>query len=329
MDQPVFNTPILMLVFNRPERTRRVFEEIRKARPPKLFMAADGPRPDRPEDIEKCRLVREIIKEVDWPCEVQTLFRETNLKCKKAISEGIDWFFSHVEAGIILEDDCVADPTFFLYCQELLEKYKDDARIMHISGNNFQQDNPGFKCLDSYYFSRIPSCWGWATWRRAWNLYDIEVRAWPKARAEKLMYKIFGDEAVAHRWEYFFDKEEADRLDPLPQARLDWDGRWGFACLVNNGFCINPRVNLVSNIGFDVDARIARDPNHPLANMPAQAIEIPLKHPETISINLEADRYVNRYVYKVNRYWHERLKWFFKSRFTKQYKLLKKILKSH
>lgn len=326
-DTKSFSTPILLVMFNRPYTVSRVLEVLRKVRPAKLFITADGPRPNRKDDPEKCRLTREAVKDIDWPCEVKTLYREKNLGCKVAISTAIDWFFNHVEEGIILEDDCLPEESFFGYCTELLEKYRDDDRVMHIAGTNFQQKNNEFFCPDSYYFSKVPLTWGWATWRRAWALYDIEIKRWPEIRASGKLYEIFKDSAVAHRWEYLFDQDVKDRTDPLPLARLDWDGRWNFAVITNEGASIVPRVNLVSNIGFISDARIVHDPEDERANIPTEPIELPLHHPEKLEFNLQADQHTHKYVYNVNRYWHQRIKWFIKSNFRKPYSFLKKLFR--
>jgi hypothetical protein len=170
--QPRFSTPILLTAFNRPDNAARVFDEIRKIRPKQLFWAVDGPRKDRPGEDALCKKTQDIIKRVDWECEVKTLFRTENLGCGYAVAKAIDWFFENVEEGIIFEDDDLPDPTFFRFCQELLEYYRDDRRIMHISGDNFQH---GKKRGDaSYYFSRYTHIWGWATWRRAWKYYDYK-----------------------------------------------------------------------------------------------------------------------------------------------------------
>lgn len=173
-----FNVPILFIIFNRPETTKAVFHEIRKNQPFQLFVAADGPRREIFEDIENCRKVREIIQLIDWECNVQTLFRDENLGCKIAVSSAIDWFFSQVDEGIILEDDCLPDQSFFPFCQELLEKYRYDAKIMMIGGSNFQFNKNKFEY--SYYFSRYFHIWGWASWKRAWQFYDVEMKAWPE-----------------------------------------------------------------------------------------------------------------------------------------------------
>jgi len=195
--------PVLFLIFNRSDTTQLVFNEIRKAQPAQLFIAADGPRKDRPEDIENCRKVREIIRQVDWDCSVSTLFRDENLGCKRGVSSAIDWFFSHVDEGIILEDDCVPDPSFFPFCQELLERYRDDERIMVISGDNLQFGRR--KSQYSYYFSRCFHLWGWATWKRAWDNYDIKMELWPKIKETGRLKDILHDPNAEKYWEIIFN----------------------------------------------------------------------------------------------------------------------------
>lgn len=297
-------------------------------RPEKLFIAIDGPRKDRPQDIELCKQTRDVAQEVDWPCEVQTLFRETNHGCLMHIAPALDWFFKNVEAGIVFEDDCIPNQTFFPYCRELLLKYKDDPHIMHISGNNFQHHNPKFQLTDSYYFSRIPHCWGWATWRRAWNLYDGDLKLLPAVKAEKKLQNIFRDDAVAHRWEYLFDQARFDVKHVGMTAKVDWDGRWAFSCLAHEGLCIMPRVNLVSNIGFNDQARVARNPNDQLANLPTHPIEIPLRHPEHPDVHQAADRYTYKHILGVNKYLSQRIRWFAKSKFNTPYQLVKPLYRS-
>ncbi len=313
-----FKTPILLVLFNRPDTTQIVFEAVRKLKPAYLYIAADGPRPSRPEDEERCRLVREIISRVDWPCEVRTLFQEKNLGCKYGESTAFNWFFTNVEAGIILEDDCLPEQSFFPYCAELLEKYKDDARIMHISGRNLQTKNKDFVCDESYYFSTVPQGWGWASWRRAWKLYDVEVKSWPQVKASHVLNKIFQDEAVTAIWEYKFQQYYEQKIN-------SWDGQWTYACLVNHGLCIMPRVNLISNIGFSKDATHTTMEEHESAYEPTTPIEIPLKHPNVITVNRAADKYTFMYAYCINRYWNQKVRWFFKSKFPKYYLMIKNI----
>ena len=280
------STPILFLIFNRPDTTQLVFDEIRKAQPVQLFVAADGPRKDRLGDYDLCKKTREIIQQVDWDCKVSTLFRDENLGCKYAISSAIDWFFSNVEEGIILEDDCVPDQSFFPFCQELLEKYRDDKRVMMISGDNFQF---GRKTTDySYYFSRYCHIWGWATWKRAWVNYDVKMKLWPKVKQLGLINDILQDSGAEKYWKRIFDKTYSNKINT-------WDYQWVFTCWMQNGLSIAPNINLISNIGCDCSA------THPSAdsgnsNIPTNKIDIPLRHPEFIIRNTSADKYTQKYV---------------------------------
>lgn len=172
----MFSTPILFLIFNRPDTTRIVFKRIREIRPSKLYVAADAPRANKLGEAELCMETRAIIKDIDWPCELKTLFRDENLGCKLSVSGALDWFFENEECGIILEDDCLPDLTFFSFCKELLERYKDDDRIGHIGGNCFL---PGQIAKElSYDFCSITHIWGWATWRRVWKNMDVQFHFW-------------------------------------------------------------------------------------------------------------------------------------------------------
>ena len=169
------NSAVLFVIFNRPETTARVFEAIRSARPPRLYVAADGPRTSRSGEADRCRLVREIASRVDWTCELHTLFREANLGCKLGVSGAIDWFFQSETEGIILEDDVVPLASFFGLCDELLETYRDDPKVFAVSGCNLVSSV--YRPNHSYFFSRYCHVWGWATWRRAWEHYDVPMNA--------------------------------------------------------------------------------------------------------------------------------------------------------
>lgn len=243
-------TPVLFLIFNRPETTARVFEAIRQAKPRQLFVTADGPRPDKVGEVERCDAARNVVRKVDWECEVWTKFRETNLGLRAAVTSGIDWFFEHVEEGIILEDDCLPSQSFFWFCQEMLGRYRDDERIMQISGNNFLLGRKVFG--SSYYFSRLNDIWGWATWRRAWRLYDEEMKTFPQFKEEGRLRDYIDDEDIRD-WlmSYFEEAYSAGRVGGI------WSSRWAYAMCVQNGLTIVPSVNLVANIGF------AGDGTHP------------------------------------------------------------------
>jgi hypothetical protein len=286
------NTAVLFIVFNRPNTTKQVFESIRKAKPPRLYVAADGPREDRPGEEEKVQSVRDhIMTNIDWNCDVMTLFRDENLGCKYAVSGAITWLFENEEMGIILEDDCLPSQSFFWFCEELLEKYKDDKRIGLISGNNFQfrRNVNG----ESYYFSIFNHIWGWASWSRAWNFYDVDMNAWPDFKSGKWLYNIFRKRSHIEYWTNIFDKTYNNEINT-------WDYQWTFALWGNNCLNIIPCENLISNIGFGIDASHTTVINSFLNNIPRKNIEFPLVHPDFILADCYADGFTMKSVYGLN-----------------------------
>jgi hypothetical protein len=286
-DEP-FPVPILFNVFNRPDQTTRVFRMIRKVRPKYLFLKADGPRPDVPDDREKCRQVRNIIGQIDWDCEVQTLFYEKNLGCRDAMSGGIDWFFSKVDEGIILEDDCLPDITFFNFCRELLERYRDDERVMMISGDSFLFGRKKFEA--SYHFSKYGLIWGWATWRRAWRHYDVEMTSFPRFREERLISDIIENPKEQELWMYHFEKVFDNEINT-------WDYQWTYTIFNRRGLAATPNVNLISNIGFNKYATHTLNKRDKLANLKTGSIK-EIVHPAAVVLDEEADRYTMDNIYR-------------------------------
>lgn len=281
MSEFQLKTPVAFIIFNRPDTTERVFAEIARARPTKLLVVGDGARTNREGEAAKVAATRDIIKRVDWPCEVLTNFSDVNLGCKVRVSSGLDWVFEQVPEAIILEDDCLPHPTFFRFCQELLERYRDDQRIGMISGDNFQF---GHKINDdSYYFSNINHIWGWATWRSRWQHdYDVELKLWPKVRDEGRMGDWFGakiEQTVLY-----------DNFEMVYHNKIDtWDYQWHFGSRLNGRIAVMPNVNLVSNIGFGVGATHTVGASE-YANLPLQNINFPLKHPIGIFASAALDR---------------------------------------
>jgi hypothetical protein len=240
-----YNIPVLFLIFNRLDTTRKVFEVIRSIAPKKFYIASDGPRVTHGGEQEQVEKVRKyVLDTIDWDCEIKTLFREKNLGCGRAVSSAITWFFENVEHGIILEDDCLPSLSFFDYCAELLEKYKSNERIYHIAGYN-----PLTVINDSntYYFSRIQHCWGWASWRRAWNQYSYDIDGLDKFVAQRKIKNIFKRACDRKYWLDIFREMERHEIDT-------WDYQWAYSIFKNNGICINPTRNMVKNIGFGADA---------------------------------------------------------------------------
>lgn len=284
-----FATPVLLTIFNRPDTTERVFDEIRKARPLKLYVAADGPR-DIAGDREKCKAARAVVARADWPCEVMRLYSERNLGCGLGVSMALNWFFESESEGIVLEDDTVPNQDFFRFCQELLERYRNDERVMLIGGNNFQN---GFKRGDgSYYFGKYPMMWGWAGWRRAWKLYDFKMAEFPTFKKENQIKNIFDDPSVQEYWTKIFELTYEGNIDT-------WDYQWLFSIWMQNGLCITPNVNLVSNIGCGhKDSTHTHDPDDHLASVQTFPIGT-LIHPTFVIRNKDAEESDSQNVFAI------------------------------
>ena len=260
--------PILFIIFNRFQTTEKVFETIRKYQPRELFIAADGPRKDKPGEKERCEEVKKIVENIDWLCDVKKLYRKNNLGCKLAVSGAIDWFFENVEKGIILEDDCLPSTSFFRFCEEMLEKYKNDERIFTISGDKFICG----KVPDSYYFSRYVHLWGWATWRRAWKKYDVNMNNLKDISEINIPNNTFLERPF---WENTFKSVFSGQVDT-------WDYQWVYTQFKFRGLSICPSTNLVKNIGFGKNA------THTKVNTVVpdkKEIVFPLNHPKEIMVN--------------------------------------------
>jgi hypothetical protein len=288
---PLFQTPILFLVFNRPDTTQKVFDRIRQIKPSRLFVAADGPRLTKEGEDELCRKVRSIIKDgIDWECDFQFLFRDQNLGCGKAVSSAITWFFEHVEEGIILEDDTLPDISFFTYCEELLIKYEDRPEIMMISGDNFRLQKNNMK--ESYGFTRYCNIWGWATWKRVWNLYDFNMSDWPELKSQSLLKKILTHNFEIEYWTNKFDSTFYGSEDT-------WDWQLQYLCFKYKGLAVEPSVNLVMNIGFREDAThtIMAAEYWIFGNLIPGNLVIK-QHPKKITRDIAGDKitFINRYL---------------------------------
>ncbi len=281
------NTPVAFIIFNRPETTERVFNEIAKAKPPKLLVVGDGARINCEGEAAKVLATRAILNRVDWSCEVLTNFTEVNLGCKKRVASGLDWVFEQVPEVIILEDDCLPHPTFFRFCQELLTYYRDDQRVGMISGDNFQFGHRFND--DSYYFSNINHIWGWASWRSRWQHdYDVDLKHWPKIHNEGRIADWFGSKIEQDNF--------ADCLEKVYQGKIDtWDYQWQFASRLNGRNAVMPNVNLISNIGFGVDATHTTGESK-FASLPTAPIEFPLKHPVALFASITLDNRFNKLI---------------------------------
>lgn len=247
-----------------------MFEAIRRAQPKKLLVVADGPREHRPEDAELCRQTRDVVSNVDWDCEVLTDFSAENMGCRSRVVSGLNWAFSLVEEAIILEDDCLPDASFFPYCEELLAKYRDDLRVISIAGSNLIA--PHMQIADSYYFCKVGSIWGWATWRSRWAEYDANLGRWPALRETNAIEDVFDRPRDVRHWREIFD---AMHEGTGPNT---WDYQWAFAAFFGNQMMVVPKVNLIENIGFGPGATHTTETD-PRNIVPVQALEFPLKHP--------------------------------------------------
>lgn len=273
-------TPVLFCIFNRPDLTRRVFREIARQRPRQLLIACDGPRSTHPQDLRLVAEARQVCELIDWPCSVSTFFHDQNRGCRQQMAEAITWGFETCERLIILEDDCLPDPTFFQFCESLLERFATDERVMSISGNNFQA---GPRSAASYYFSKYPHIWGWASWRRAWQHYDLEMRDWQKYRGTDLIKQFSFDEHEERYWTDIFDKQSAGEIDT-------WDYSWTFNCWQKAGLAVLPETNLVTNIGFRDDATHTTETGHHLDGIPSEPIPQVI-HPPVVAQDKGADDY--------------------------------------
>ena len=282
-------TPVLFMVFSRPETTQRVFDTIRSVRPTRLYIAADGPRENKPGEAEKCKQVRKIVSAVDWECEVHTLYRDENLGLGKALSGAITWFFEHETEGIILEDDCLPSPLFFTFCAELLAKYRDDTRVMSIGGNNFEAASLR-DAEYSYRFSNLTYIWGWATWRRAWKLFDFQMNNFPEVNDKKYLAPSYNSIYERDYYQYVFGKMY--KGDKRISSRTIWSYQWQFACKINSGLVIVPTCNLVINLGCGDQATNTHNPKQSGYDLVLETMEFPLHHPQFIMVDKCKDTYV-------------------------------------
>jgi hypothetical protein len=279
MNKFKLSVPVVFIIFNRPEATLRVFAEIAKSKPSKLFVVADGPRENIPGEGVKCNAARNVINMVNWDCEVVKNYSDINMGCRDRVSSGLDWVFENVNEAIILEDDCLPSTSFFQFCEEMLTLYQSDNRIAMISGNNFQFGN--VSSGDSYYFSKYTHIWGWATWKRAWVHYDKRLLLWPKLKKSIFNKSISFNEK--RYWIRAFQSVYDGNIDT-------WDYQWMFAAWANNMLSIVPNVNLIKNIGFGSEATHTKRDSI-FANMKTEEIKFPLTHPNFILPSYKEDKF--------------------------------------
>ena len=313
----MFNTPILYLIFNRPDLTEITFLSIRKIKPKKLFIAADGPRICNINDEINCKIVREyVLSKIDWDCDLKILFRENNLGCGLSVSSALDWFFSYVDEGIILEDDCLPNKTFFLFCENMLDKYRDDHIIGHISGTNLIYNNYNIiNNLYSYYFSSIIHIWGWATWKRSWKNYNFQLSNIYFDHNKKFYNKIFIHDEINKFW----SKKYKDTKNKIIDT---WDYQLQFCLWSHNQLAITPQANLITNLGFGDKATHTKNRFDILSNLPNSDIN-QILHPPSIKISSRLDLLMFFYAYNI-KFDRSLFKW--KSKYFSIKKFLKKSL---
>lgn len=283
------DTPVVLIIFNRSGLTRQVLEQIEKARPSHLFIISDGPRTSKKGEQKRVQQTRKVVENISWPCEVKRKYSDKNLGCRESVSSGLDWVFSQVNRAIILEDDCVPHPTFFPYCEELLERYKDNEKISMISGDNFFSNSfchsrgGGNLYNYSYDFSYHSLIWGWATWSRTWKTYRL---------AEKMGVEYL--EKNLHELDKFMNPTRLQAIRQTLLGKIDtWDYIWQYAILISKGLCIYPSNNLVQNIGFDVDATHTEYPTFH-ARLSTKELSFPLVHPKNIIVNSSFEKQMEK-----------------------------------
>ncbi len=268
--------PVIFIIFNRPEQALESFQAIKRYKPERLYIAADGPRTHKQGENEKCNKTRHLIlNEIDWECDVRKLFRTENVGCGRGVSEGISWMFETEEYGAIIEDDCIVSDDFFPFCEEMLYRYKDEDTVAMV---NCFAPNYSNNTSNEYYFTGYPSICAWATWRRAWKNIDFEMKSWPKQRMQ--VFKRFTPiEACIHYllWDKLYRKFKNRKKSNA------WDFQWSIYIFMNNKLCVELKANLVKNIGFGEDSTNCSDSNSPLADASFGKLLLPLKHPQTIS----------------------------------------------
>ena len=281
MQEYKVRTAIAMLVFNRTENTKKVFEQVKKVKPSKMFIIADGPRKNKESDEIKCQQTREIFNNIDWECQVYKNFSKVNMGCAKRGETGFSWVFENVEECIFLEDDCIPNISFFKFCDELLEKYRNDTRIMLISGTN--QLGKWDKSKYSYHFSKFGGIWGWASWKRAWKYYDFDIKLWDDKNVKNILKERL------NFFQYISRKSIYDDIYNKNAKFSSWAYQWGFARIIQSGLAISPQVNLITNIGAGKDATNTKKASS-VSNLKSYEMKFPLSHPPYVIADEEYDK---------------------------------------
>jgi hypothetical protein len=287
-----FETPVVLIIFNRPEHTKKVLEKIRDVRPKKLYVISDGPRTGKALDPELVLACRRLINEIDWGCEVVRDFAEHNLGCRERVVTGLSNVFKQEDRAIILEDDCLPSKSFFYFTQSLLDRYADDPRVGSIGGTlPTGISHPG---PESYFFSKYPQIWGWGTWSRVWTNYDASIADWPTMRTTNFLDGKLHSKKAAANWRWNFDSVYKSQIDT-------WDYQFIFSMWRHNLLTVIPSSNLISNIGFGPDATHTFDTSSKFSNIACNDIRFPLVHPEFVSTT-SVDEVMDKLLFQTSRF---------------------------
>jgi hypothetical protein len=282
-----FQTPVAVFTFNRPELTERLLRIVAQVQPRRILAVADGPRPHVASDAERCAAVRRLFENLDWECQVECNFAERNMGSFLRNSSGLNWVFDQVEEAIIVEDDCMPDPSFFQFCEELLKRYRDDQRVGLISGNNFLKSGRR-RHAASYLFSGYATTWGWASWRRMWRQVDLDMPYWIEFRdSGRLRQSLFSDGEDLY-WRSIYDSIRDRRM------KNAWDYQLMLTCRRFSLLTVVPTVNLVSHVGYGSDATHCNDDRGLEANLATYPILFPLVHPEKVEMSPRVDYQIYR-----------------------------------
>lgn len=279
-----FNTPIVVIIYNRKQALKKLIAVLRNIAPTRIFIIADGPKAGEEKKVLEAR---SVIDEIDWIAKIEKIYSPTNMGLKDRIKSGLDKVFAKVETAIIIEDDCIPSQQFFYFCEELLHKYKDEKKILSISGDNFLKRKISIK--DSYYFSRFFHSWGWATWKRAWSLYDEQLNEWPQQKKDAWLEKLDFSKRERVYWSNILDLVKDDRIK-------SWAYRWSYTHFKLGGLSIVPAKNLVQNVGFGEEATNTKLGRRSLSQI-AENLRFPLTHPDKIERNKDADEYTGKTLY--------------------------------
>lgn len=271
---------VLFLTFNRPDLFRRVLDAVSQAGPRQIFVSIDGPRTNRPDDAALCCEVRRTAEKIGWATQVHLKVEHKNMGCGSAVSSAIQWALTQVPEIIVIEDDCLPDPSFLMLCDELLERYRDDERVMQIAGTNWGAAVDRYAGY-SYAFTSFAPIWGWATWRRAWDFYDFRLDSWPRIKASGLADGM----SLSPRFRRILERD----WETVRAGGGTWDHQWQYAVLRHHGLSVSPEKNLVSNIGFREDGTQIKGADRLFSNLPMERITFPLRHPREVARNASVE----------------------------------------